>query len=459
MIKRPIRCLALMGLAFATATPAFADPCGMVPPIHISIGPDIAPAIQRDGVQRTYVMHTRGVETMVLRPGFIGSVEEFGMLIPFPSAPAIRKIDDLTFQHIEAAVDPPEVTVQIYDPQPVASWGGMDDFDMAPMRAKSSAAPMEEEALELRRDEVRVISEEAVGMYQVAVIEAGSAKALDKWMAQNEYAYPEGMDDVVEDYVAERWCFVAIKAKVGSAGGATPHPGMRTADTGFPSGASFDGHVQGMGFRFFTDEPVVPMRLSVFNGEDPHNVVYMLTDDPVRIDDVPARLVLDQLDGSELYGNLVDPFGVSWQNGGPNDIGDWAMTQVQQQRNPDPYSGVARDLFAADMLAARTGRLALPFEEEEKELLRISESFGMRGADVDVLHSTELEEQKAEAVDGALDDLKEMHLSVIDGVFPQHVLARQNLTFSGYRLTDDERAFVRNDPMKPADIWLSYPRE
>ena len=452
MIKR----LALIGLAFATATPAFADPCGMVPPLHVSVDPG-SPPIQRVGIQRTYVMHTRGVETMVLRPGFEGRVEEFGMLIPFPTPPAIRKIEDATFQHIEAAIAPPEVNVQIYDPMPMHR-GVFDDLAMAPSMAKSSEMAVEEESLALRRDEVRVLKEEAVGMYQVAVLEAGSAKALDTWMADNAYRYPEGMDAVVEDYVAERWCFVAIKARVGSADGATPRPGMRTTDTAFPSGATFDGHVQGMGFRFFTEEPVVPMRLSVFNGEDPHNVLYMLTDEPVRIDDVPAGLVLDQLDGEELHRNLTEPFAVTWQNGGPNDLVDWQMNQVQVQRNPAPYSGVARDLFAADMLAARTGRLSLPFEEEEKELLRISEAFGMRGAEIDALHNATLTEQKAEAVDGALDDVKEMHLSVIDGVYPQRVLARQNLTFSTYRLPPLVRALERNDPLKPADIWLSYPR-
>lgn len=450
------RLLALSALATLAATPALADPCGMVPPITVYTGGDTVP-IARTGVQRTYVMHTRGVETMVLRPGFVGSVEEFGMLIPFPSPPAIRKIDDATFQHIEAAIAPPEVTVQLYDPV-VVSYEMAGDWDMPSMARSKSSEPEPEEGLEIRRDEVRVLSEEAVGMYQVAVLEAGSSKALDKWMGENGYAYPDGMDEVVEDYVSESWCFVAIKASVGSAEGATPYPGMRSADTAFPAGASFDGHVQGMGFRFFVDEPVVPMRLSVFNGADPHNVVYMLTDNAVRIDDVPARLVLDQLDGEELHANLTQPFRVSYQNGGANDLVDWQMNEVQRQRDPTPYLGVARSLFAADMLAARTGRLALPFEEEEKELLRISESFDLRGAEIDALHGVELAVQKAEAVDGAVDDLKEMHLTVIDGVFPGSVLARQNLTFSPYRLTRDERLFDRNDPMTPADIWLSYER-
>ncbi|MEK6239430.1 MAG: hypothetical protein N2C14_32330 [Planctomycetales bacterium] len=52
-----------------------------------------------------------GVETFVIRPGFQGKVDEFGMLIPFPNPPALRKVRYHVFRHVAAAVDPPEVTV------------------------------------------------------------------------------------------------------------------------------------------------------------------------------------------------------------------------------------------------------------------------------------------------------------------------------------------------------------
>ena len=43
-------------------------------------------------------------------------------------------------------------------------------------------------------------------------MEAGSSKALARWMKDNGYRYPEGMDEVTDEYVAQSWCFVAIKA-------------------------------------------------------------------------------------------------------------------------------------------------------------------------------------------------------------------------------------------------------
>ncbi len=63
-----------------------ADPCGMVPPVYVGGDSPIA----RIGIQKTYVFYKNGVETFVIRPGFEGKVDEFGMLIPFPSIPAIR---------------------------------------------------------------------------------------------------------------------------------------------------------------------------------------------------------------------------------------------------------------------------------------------------------------------------------------------------------------------------------
>ncbi len=85
----------------------------MVPPIYTGPGSPIA----RIGLQQTYVFFDDGVESFVIRPGFEGKVDNFGMLIPFPTPPALRKVPDNVFDQIAAAVDPPEVVVDLL-PQP-----------------------------------------------------------------------------------------------------------------------------------------------------------------------------------------------------------------------------------------------------------------------------------------------------------------------------------------------------
>ena len=91
-------------------------------------------------------------------------------MIPFPTPPAIRKVPDHVFEHIAAAVDPPEVVVHVG--QLVQRLHLLNSVD--PTDTPSQALTLE------RLDEVKVLREEAVGMYEVAVLAAGSASALKR---------------------------------------------------------------------------------------------------------------------------------------------------------------------------------------------------------------------------------------------------------------------------------------
>ena len=88
---------------------SLADPCGMVPPIYVTDNTSIV----RVGDQQTYVFYKDGIETFVIRPGFSGKVEDFGMLISFPTPPALRKVSEDIFPQIAKAIDPPEVVVDL----------------------------------------------------------------------------------------------------------------------------------------------------------------------------------------------------------------------------------------------------------------------------------------------------------------------------------------------------------
>ncbi len=412
----------LAAAMFMTAQSALADPCGMVPPIY----PGQEIPLARVGHQMTYVYFKDGVETFVIRPGFTGKVEEFGMLIPFPTPPTLRKVPDHIFEHIAAAVDPPEVVVDLRP---------RIEFFNRSLRRSQTASNKPLDALGvLKEDEVRVVREEAVGMYEVAVLEAGSSKALKRWMDDHGYRYPKGMDRACNDYVDLGWCFVAVKTKVGEKAGVDPKPGQRDVDTRLPKGSTFDGHVQGMGFRFRVDELVVPMRLSAFNEGELHNIVYLLTDGPRKIQSIPAEYVVRQVPGEQLYRNLTELLPVRIIGGSANDIPQARWEALKSQRNPFPRNGAARELFASDLLATKSGELALPHEEQEKELLRIGERFGLRGPEIDKLNEASLAELRSKTLEGALEALKGMTLTVIDGDFPRELLAKQNLKFVEHRM-------------------------
>jgi hypothetical protein len=418
---RPARLAVLATCLLGLARPAVADPCGMVPPIYVNDNTSLV----RVGDQQTYVFYKDGVETFVIRPGFSGKVEDFGMLISFPTPPALRKVSEDIFPQIAAAVDPPEVVIDLrqkYFRGNFARSGG------------ASRQPLSDQSLRLKKDEVRVLREEAVGMYQAVVLEAGSAAALKRWMDDNGYKYPTGMDAVCEEYIALGWCFVAEKAKVGGKANVDPKPRMKGVDTKLPSGSAFDGHVQAMAFRFKTDKLVLPMRLSAYNEGELHNIIYLITDGPRKIRSIPEEYVVRQLTGEDLFRNVTQPLPLRIIGGTEAEIQDWQRQSLPQQRDPTPHNGLAKELFASDLLAVKNGRLSHPFEEDEKMLLRIGENFGLRGPEIDKLNLAALDKEREKAVKEALGDVKKMTMTVIDGDFPREVVGAQNLIFGEYKM-------------------------
>ena len=405
-------------LFFGWTTCVWADPCGMVPPLYSGDGAPIA----RIGEQITYVSYLDGVESIVIRPGFSGKVDQFGMLIPFPAPPALRKVPDQVFEHIAAAIDPPEVAVYVGEPDAEFVGGGGSGFGGGLG------------SLKVKRSSVRVLREEAVGMYEVAVLEAGSSEALKRWMDTNGFRYPNGMDSVCDEYIEKRWCFVAVKTSVASKSTADPQPGLRDVSPGIPADGSFDGHVQAMGFRFKSKELVVPMRLSAFNDGELRNIVYLLSDKPQRIRSIPEEYVVRQIAGAKLVKNITQPLPLRIIGGGVDDISPSQHKGLPARRDPHPKNGVAKDLFASDLIAAWSGELSLPHEETEKELLRIGERFRMRGIDIDRLHANELRDQRKAVAASALKRLRRLTLTVIDGDFSRDVLANDDLTFATYRM-------------------------
>src|SRR5438477_4770781 len=101
--------IALLALSHWFSTEAFADPCGMVPPIYVTDNTSLV----RVGDEQTYVFFKDGLETFVIRPGFSGKVEDFGMLISFPTPPALRKVSEDIFPQIAKSIDPPEVVLDL----------------------------------------------------------------------------------------------------------------------------------------------------------------------------------------------------------------------------------------------------------------------------------------------------------------------------------------------------------
>ena len=242
------------------------------------------------------------------------------------------------------------------------------------------------------------------------------------------------MDGVCDEYVDEGWCFVAVKTKVGTRKDVDPRPGQKQIDNELPTGANFDGHVQAMGFRFRTESLVVPMRLSAFNGGKLRNVVYLLADEPSRIRLIPEEYVMRQISGRDLLKNLTQPLPIRVIGGKPSDIPRSRWRTLGEERDPRPHNGVAAELFAGDLVAAKTGVLLSQHEQEEKQLANVNEALGLRGSEIDQVVGESLASERLKDIRQALTDVRDMTLTVIDGDFERDVIARENLTFARYKM-------------------------
>ena len=86
-----------------------------------------------------------------------------------------------------------------------------------------------------------------VGHYEIAVLKADSAAALDKWLALNELAALPGQGrNIVESYIRDGWRFVAVRLQLAEKGVQTPHP---------------------LAVTFPAKEAVYPMRLTALSGQ------------------------------------------------------------------------------------------------------------------------------------------------------------------------------------------------
>lgn len=271
MRRRPP--LALLVLVAASVA---AEPCFMASPVTEPRPGVVDPVLVRRGVQRTYVFHLGRVEDIVVQPSLAGGAEHFGMILPFPEAPVIRKVEGTFF----------------------------DDLDrlLAPDRPGPAIDHLEMEAPEAGPDGVRVLREEVVGIYKAATLEAGSAAALIDWLDGNGYNHPPAMDAIAQEYVERGWVFVAVKVELTAHAGVDPVPGGREVEPGLPAGARVSGPIQAMGFRFHSEHLVLSARLASLNDRSQMTSrLYLLTDRAIRLAPLDDAFVREHVSGKLLF--------------------------------------------------------------------------------------------------------------------------------------------------------------
>ncbi len=198
-----------------------------------------------------------GTQTLVIETSFEGEGTEFGWVVPLPGQPLVRPATTGTIPSLRGVFLPKiERPLELFVPllflglafaamllrtaigrivgvTSALVLGGLV-FMPALGTARSSVGG--------RAPGIEVLSREVVGNYDVTVVSAPNADALDSWLSDNGFAPIDDAAPVIRDYVQGGWVFACTRlTRETESGVNAPHP---------------------LVFTFESPRPIYPMRLT-----------------------------------------------------------------------------------------------------------------------------------------------------------------------------------------------------
>lgn len=209
---------------------------------------DIAPALAcgiylpREGEgnivqERALVRWLDGAEDIVMEMSVTGDTPEAAWILPVPAPATAQLADAKLFDELQEFTKPTERVEVVY---------GDGDF------AGGAAPP----------GAVTVLGRQSLGPFEVSSLAATDAGALDQWLAENGYKFPEGIADVLQYYVDKGWYYIAIRLQ--------------------PQTGKLEGALDPLWISFASNEIVYPMRAAGMGQGSMPVFLYILADHRVQ---------------------------------------------------------------------------------------------------------------------------------------------------------------------------------
>jgi len=235
-------------------------------------------------VQRAVLVYKGGVETLTIESALEAEGKQFGWVIPLPNVPTKFEKSSPGFLKTLSLVVGPKighdytgliilagqlaVLVTIWS---LILWlTGYRLLDlllliviselvvstMMPALGGAGMSPA------MKTEGVMVREAIDIGSYSIQVVEAQDAGALSEWLEENGFrGLTEEDRNIVEDYIAKKWCFVTAKLKREGPGFSRPHP---------------------LTVSFETSRAVYPMRLTGQTGAPVYLELYVIAESRAR---------------------------------------------------------------------------------------------------------------------------------------------------------------------------------
>jgi len=187
----------------------------------------------RQAQQKAVIFYDKNIETLILSISFLGNAKDFGWVVPTPSRPEIGEAPDELFTSLE------ELT----------------------RKQTGISYPEWREITPLVGEGVEVLETKEVGIFEIKLLTADDPEALAKWLAENKYQFPKEGSYVLENYVKNKWYFVAAKVR----------PDLVWTDA---TAKLMSGHATPLKLTFESKNIIYPMKISSLNKnfEPPINI-------------------------------------------------------------------------------------------------------------------------------------------------------------------------------------------
>ena len=185
--------------------------------------------------QKAVILYHDGTKEMHLSVEYDGAADEFAWLVPTPVVPQVEESDSRLFS-LMSAFTPAQNSSQMKGRDYL---GGLRDAG------------------------VDVIDQMTVGAFDITVVRSEDADELRTWLQDRGFAYDDKADSVLGDYIAQGWCFTAMRI----------NPNASVTESLLKQGA-----INPLRFTFKSDKLVYPLHISSLNPGPSEVLLYVLAD-------------------------------------------------------------------------------------------------------------------------------------------------------------------------------------
>ncbi len=224
--------------------------------------------------EQALIIYTNGRQEIITSVQLESEQAGAAVIFPVPGVPEVDvlKNDDL-FRYLEEVTRPTEQVKELI------VWG-------APQEGMAGGAG------------VQVLGREVIGDYDVARLSAGESGELQRWLDLHGYTIAAGAGPILDQYIAQKWTFVAVKLAQERAA---------------------SGMLRPIRIAFETQQIVYPMRFGSLAQQPLDVLLYVLADQRVEIPEMETQYAgpVDKLDRpppAELAGLFRAPFLTKLRN-------------------------------------------------------------------------------------------------------------------------------------------------